>query len=261
MSTAMLLYCRHAKTYRHEARALSIVGVMRLGSRQHHFGKSFTVPDEPAMYPGFETPSTSRSVTSDDSDYGVPDEVVAEALAHGASPAAWFLVKLSGASVEQAALLAAHGQATLLIGALAQMAAVDKDHALASFEEVADAANEVRPDAYIVARYAGLDHEEALLAARVDIVSLEAAVSRFPKDEVIEALVGGLLPEDYATFRRFASHSEAIEANAARITSSDYALAAGAGAAHQEIIAAVKAGSNLWDYARRRNLGLGAQPA
>jgi len=182
-----------------------------------------------------------------------------EAADHSAPATEWWLVRAAGASVEQAAALAARGPSALLAGALAAMAVVDKGSPLASFEEVAEAASSVAPYAYLVARYASLSHEEALVAARVDIISVEAAISRFSKEEVLDALINGLLPEDYATLRHVATHAEALEAGSLGIASSEYVLAAGAGATHAEITQLVSSGSDLWNYARRRSLGLSAR--
>jgi|GEM_PF-2867478 len=193
----------------------------------------------------------------------VPPEMAEEAAEHSAPAQEWWLARTAGASSEQAAALAACGPSALLAGALAAMSAAD-GVPLASFEEVADAAFSVAPYAYLVARYAGLGHEEAKLAARADVAAVEAAISRFSKEEVLEALLNGLLPEDYAALRHVATHAEALEAGSLGIASSEYVLAAGAGATHAEITDLVRSGSDLWSYARRKSLGLDSrsgQPA
>lgn len=207
---------------------------------------------------------TDEDATTTGTEGAVPVEMAEEAAAHSAPASEWWLARAAGATVEQASTLAAWGAQALLAGALAAMAAIDKGSPLASFEEVAEAAGLVAPYAYLVARYAGLNHEEALVAARADISAVEAAISRFSKEEVLEALISGLLPEDYATLRHVATHAEALEAGSLGIASSEYVLAAGSGASHTEIVELVRSGSDLWSYARRRSLGLNArsgQPA
>lgn len=254
-----------------------IVLGMRLNRKPRHAGPMLVVPVPVATAPlGLGSPPVPEDgpPTTGKEDDGslaptgeeevIPVEMAEEAAAHKAPASEWWLARAAGASVEQAAALAVWGPSALLAGALAAMSAADKGSPLASFEEVAEAASLVAPYAYLVARYAGLGHEEALVAARADITAVEAAISRFSKEEVIEALISGLLPEDYATLRHVASHAEALEAGSLGIASSEYVLAAGAGATHAEITELVRSGSDLWGYARRRSLGLNArsgQPA
>jgi hypothetical protein len=186
-----------------------------------------------------------------------------EAAANAAPAVEWWLARAAGASVSQAVALAAWGASALLAGAMATRA-TDGGQPLASFDEVADAASSVAPYPYLLARQAGLSHSEALVAARADVPSVEAAIARFAKEEVLEALASGVAPEDYVTLRHVTTHTEALEAGSLGVGPADYVLAAGAGASHAEIVEAVRSGSNLWDYARRRNLGLSArsgQPA
>lgn len=227
----------------------------------------FVVPSPVAMsHPGTtmltgadEEPAPAPEPVDD-----VPEEMAEEARAHTAPVIEWWLVRTAGASVEQAVALAAWGPSALLAGALAAMSAADRGAPLASFEEVAEAAALVPPYAYLVARYAGLDHEESLVAARADVASVEAAIERFSREEVLGALTSGLLPEDYATLRRVATHEEALEAGSLGVTTAEYVLAVGAGASHAEIIEVVRSGADLWGYARRRSLGFqsrSGQPA
>ena len=217
-------------------------------NKPRHAGPAFVVPAAPAA------PKVAERSSEDDI---VPPELAEEAAGHGAPAVEWWLARSAGADIGQASALAASGPSALLAVAIAAGAGPD-GHRLASVDEIVEAAGRAAPYAYLTARGIGLGHEEAMTAAWADVASVEAAMGRFSKADVLAALAAAIPPWDYATYRRTATHEEALEAYSMGARASDYALASGAGATHAEIVAAVRSGSDLWDYTRRKNLGLGS---
>lgn len=222
---------------------------MKLGRRQHHFGKSYYVPaDTPRPAPGYEVYLGAGA--EPEAQFDVPDEVAVEAASHGAPATEWWAARCAGADVAQAVALSACGSRALLAGAIAAPVG------LATFDEIASAAKISDPYIYLVTRETGLSHEEAVVAMRTGAAVLEALLAKFDKADVVEALASGIAPADYATLRRVSSHHDAISAHTMGIRPADYALARQTGASHQEVVEAVQSGTNLWDFTRRRNLGL-----
>lgn len=188
---------------------------------------------------------------ADDTSF-IPDDMAAEARERGAPAISWWLARSAGINLDTASRLAAVGEEALLASVIAVR------QKLATAEEVAEASARTASFAYLLARSSQLSHSEALRVSdvQVDIRLIEAVVAKFGSQDALSALDAGIKPEDYALYRRVASHAQAMEAASLGISAHDYVLAAGAGAAHDEIVETVRSGLDLWDYARRKTLGL-----
>ena len=219
-------------------------GGMSLRHHPRHAGDSFSVPPPDPLYDSLVAPPAAPLAS-----LAVPAEMAEEAAEARAPAEAWWLARSAGATLEQARDLASCGERALLTAAIATRLG------LASCEEVADAAGSVDPFAYLTTREAGFAHDEALLVATGDAVAFTAIATRFGRSEALAALAAGMAPADYAAFRRFADHDQALQAHGAGVAATDYVLAASSGASHDEVLDAVAKRVDLWAYARRRNLG------
>ena len=219
-------------------------GGMSLRHRPRHAGNSFAVPPPEPLYDSLAAPPASPP-----SDLAVPAGMAEEAAEARAPTEAWWLARSAGASPGQARDLASCGERALLTAAIAARLG------LAGCEEVAAAARSVDPFAYLTTREAGFAHDEALLVAAGDAAAFAAVAARFGRSEALGALGAGVAPADYAAFRRFADHEQALEAHRAGVAATDYVLSASSGASHDEVLDAVAKRVDLWAYARRRNLG------